>query len=365
MRYLLLLVSCVAWGQAWYPATPNLDIAGTANPTITLNTTGQIYSVCGYVWTPSAASKNIDKVGTLFASVSKGGGSALTLSLQDVSTAAGPPVRPDGTPDQTAALSNASISAAFIMSPSLSAQRSVSYGSLLCVAIEFDGAGRLGSDSFGIAANPRSSTNVIGMPNTVLFTGGSWASQNRMPLVVFEFSDGTWGTLDGSTPMSAANTTVAYNSGSASDEYALKFSPPVNGTIDAVQVALAAASGANFDIVLYSGTTALATTSIDYHYWDGSSVFGGAQIPITPTTVSAGTTYYISVKPTTTNNVTLNNYVMSSANYWNTQPQTWIRSSRVDGGAWSDATTTRPSILFRFTPSAGGSSAGGAYVVAQ
>ncbi len=367
MRYLLLLVSCVAWGQSWYPSLPDGYNTNQSMTNSVIDATGEKVAACGNVWTPTSGSKSIHKVGFMFgSSITKAGGSALTLSLQDVDLATGPPIQPDGTPDQTVAIANASIAAStFLLSGALSADRSISFGDLVCVVIEFDGAGRLGADSITMASITRNGANIAVYPSVSLLAP-TWADVPRAPIILFEFSDGTYGTLDGSFPFSAFNTTVAYNSGSGADEYALKFTVPTSGTITGVGISATLASGANTDIVLYSGTTALASVSIDQNNWT-PTLSGNGFITFPATSVSAGTTYYIAVKPTTTNNVTLGGFTVGNSAYLGALPQGtgYIRSSRVDAGSWSDTATVVPSIRFRFTPSSSGGSSGGAYVVAQ
>ena len=368
MRYLLLLVSCVAWGQAGYiPAWPDGSFTNQSISSQTIDATGEKVSYCGTNYAPDGASHSIRKVGVYFNTVVKAGGSALTLSLQDPSTSTGPPMQPDGTQDQTVAISNASIaSTTFVLSGALSADRAVAFGEAVCVVVEFDGSGRLGSDSFGLGSTSRGSGNPATFAETALFTA-SWASASRLPIVIFEYSDATYGTLDGASVFSAANTSVAYNSGSATDEYALKFTVPMNGYIDGVFLNISIAAGADFDVVLYSGTTSLASKSIDANWWSVVVNGLGGLIAFPKTTVSTGTTYYLSVKPTTANNVTLGGYTVASAAYLAAMPQGtgYIRSGRVDAGSWSETSTVLPSIRFRFTPTANSGAASGAYVVAQ
>lgn len=365
MRTFLFLLSVCCFGQAWFPSVPNAIGSNLSTTAQVIDATGEKVSFCGSVWTPDNGTKSIRKVGILFGSSNtKAGGSALTLSLQDPSTSAGPPMQPDGTQDQTVAIGNAAIvNSTFLLTGALSADRSTAFGANLCVVVEFDGAGRLGADSIQIAAIQKYAQTVV--PTTALFTA-SWADSARLPIVLFEFSDGSYGTLDGAMIFSAYNTAVAYNSGSAADEYALKFSPAVSGTINGVQVNLTAATSADFDIVLYQGTTALATVSVDQNTWTPSvGGFGFEAFP--PTAVSAGTTYYLAIKPTTANNVTLGGVTVASNSYLGATPQGtgWVRSSRVDGGSWTDTTTIMPNISFRLTASGSGSSSAGSYVVAQ
>lgn len=365
MRPFLFILSVCCWGQAWFPTVPNAIGSNAYTTAQVIDATGEKVSFCGYHWTPTGTTKSIRKTGILFGQFNtKAGGSALTLSLQNPSTSAGPPFQPDGTQDETVEISNASIvSSTFLLSGALSADRSTAYGEPLCVVTEFNGSGRLGADSIQISSIQKYAQTAV--PTTALFTA-SWADSARLPIVLFEYSDGTYGTLDGAMIFSAYNTSVSYNNSSGSDEYALKFSPTTNGTLDAVQVNLTAATGANFDVVLYQGTTALATVSVDQNNWT-STVSGFGFISFPPTSISSGTTYYLAVKPTTTNNVTLAGVTVASNSYLGATPQGtgWVRSSRVDAGSWTDTTTVLPNISFRMTATAGGSSSAGAYVVAQ
>lgn len=360
------LLFCAALSaQSWYPSIPDTGAnSGSALTSICqIDATGEKCAMCGSVWTPNGGAKSIDKVGLMFGStVTKAGGSALTLSLQDATTASGPPIQPDGTQDQTVAVPNASMAAStFLLSASLSSQRAVTHGAIVCAVTEFDGSGRLGSDSINFSAVPRNSGNPASFPSLVHFTS-SWASTNRLPIIVFEFSDGSYGTLDGASPISSYNSTTAINTGTTPDEHSQKFTVPTSGYIDGVGVSLSAvATGADFDIVLYDGTTALNSISVDSNALDGSGSSGLITLAFPKTTVTAGTTYYFAVKPTTANSVSTLSGLVGSAAYWDALPQgqTWIRSHRTDAGAWSDTATARLFLRFRFTPvaSAGGTHA--------
>lgn len=366
MRFIIFLLAAFsAWGQGYIPSYWNDFSAGaSASGAMVIDATGEKGAACGTVYIPDGTSRSIRKVGIGFQTVVKAGGSALTLSLQNVSASAGPPAQPDGTQDQTVAISNASISSSsFLLTDALSADRSVGNGDLMCVVVEFDGSGRLGSDSFQLST-------FVSIITSTLFASadlntGSWAVINaRQPVVLFEFSDGTYGTLDGASIFTSHSTTVAYNSGSSPDEYGLKFTVPAAGFVDGVTLYLTSSSSSNFDVVLYSGTTALATVSIDGNQW-GTLTSTPGFVTITRTAVSPGTTYFIGIKPTTANSVTLAGFTVADNAYLGAANATGlIRSSRTDAGAWSDTTTVVPAIKVRYTP-ASSSAGGGSFVVAQ
>lgn len=369
MRYLILLVSCVAWGQAWYPSFPNHEQAGATITNQTIDAANEKIAFCGFVWTPAGASKSIRNVGIRTGStITKSGGSGLTVSLQDISTSAGVPIQPDGTQDQTVAVSNANIPAVstWYTTGNLSADRSVAHGDPLCVVTEFDGSGWQASDVITLSTAGYDSGNPTGVSTASLFTG-TWAASSRQPLLFFVFSDGTYGSLDGSMS-SNPGSTVTYNSSTAGgDEYSLKFVFGVSGSIDGV-MANGNFTSSDFDIVLYNGTTALTTKSIDANWVGPLNSRQPFFVSFPKTSVTAGVTYYLSVKPTTTTNLTLVSIgAVSSVSQWNAMPtgQTWHRAKRVDSGAWTDETTERPAVWVRFTADTSSGTSGGAFVVTQ
>jgi hypothetical protein len=122
---------------------------GFAN-SLLIDATGEKIAFIGRFWNKDRATKNITKVGFCFGAVTKAGGSGLTVSLQNVNLGAGPPFRPDEIQDQTVAIANGDAAFAtntWYQTAALSTNRTVAFGELLAVVIEYNGAGRLGSDS--------------------------------------------------------------------------------------------------------------------------------------------------------------------------------------------------------------------------
>lgn len=319
-----------------------------------IDATGEKFAWIGRVWNKDRATKSIRKVHFCFGTVVKAGGSGLTLSLQNVDLANGPVYRPDGTPDQTVAIANgdaAFASNTWYTTGNLSADRSVTFGELIAVVIEYDGSGRLGADAVNIRGIPPAGAASRNLASgSALFTA-SWAVVNATPNVILEFTDGTFGTLDGAYPLSAT-ASVAFNSGSAADEIALQFTPTFNGKIDGASVAMSAAAGADFDVVLYEGTTARATASFDAEVVEGSNSPRLLIAPLSEVSIAAGVTYYLSLKPTTANNVTIYYFDVAAAGHFQAHEadSTWIYNTRVDAGAWGTATATRrPFMCVRFS----------------
>lgn len=338
----------------YLPSIPDGVKGATASPgftsTLLIDATGEKIAFCGRVWWPNRqATRNIRRVGFLFGTIVKAGGSALTISLQDVNLAAGPPIQPDGTQDQTVAITNADAAFAtdtWYRSGVLSVDRSVAFGELLSVVLEYDGAGRLGVDSVILKGLTADVAGHHHQASSVLFTTG-WTVVTVTPNIILEFDDGTFGTLSGSFPCSALGT-IAYNSGSTPDENCLEGSFPFPCKVDGALIPFLPGAGgaAAADIVAYDGTTAITngTVSIDPQAVEATNtqrqldVTFGAEL-----TFAANTIYRLAVKPTTVNNVTVYFFDVADANHLTCHDGgiAFVLNSRTDAGAWGTATATR------------------------
>ena len=325
-------------GMEW-PPVPGMDPDSGFQST-TLDATGEKVAWCGPVWFEGAGPKNITKVGWRFNTHVVAGGSGATLSLQNVSTAAGAPIQPDGTPDQTVAVTLPG-TAGWFKSNALSATRSVNKGEMLAVVLEFNGGGRLGADTIIVQnieqVGPVGRSLNAGLS---LFTA-SWVIETCHPCILLEFDDGTFGRILGGYP-SSTKATHTYNSGSASDEYALRVDPPVSMEVDGFwMLAKPAANTADFDVVLYEDSTTLETVSFDANAIDTADIRVLRGAFQTVRTLRPGKIYRLSLKPTTANNVSLYSLTMDAAAHRQALPggEAVARSDRADGGAWTDDTT--------------------------
>lgn len=332
---------------SFHPEIPTF-ISGTAI-TAAIDATGEKYSWTGSVYYHgSAATKDIEGVGFLFGTVTKGGGSAMTVSLQTAATAAGPPFQPDETQDQTVAIANADagfVTGAWYNTGNLSANRTVSKGEVISVVIEYDGSGRLSTDTVSLSNYTANEGRFGGLAGGLAHkTGGTWALHAGVMNILLRFSDGTYGTLDGGAPTSVLATAVSFDSGSAADEHALHFQVPVECKCDGAWVLmLFAASTSNCDIVLYEGTTPRATASIDANTIAGTAITRLVRVSFAEVTIAANTDYYLSVKPTTTDNVSIYYFDVSAASHLQAHAggEAFNYSTRVNGGSWAAATATR------------------------
>lgn len=324
-----------------------------------IDATGEKLAFVGTVsWADkTVSSRAIRNVSFLPGALTTAGGSGLTLSLQDIDLANGPIFRPDGTADQTVSfLASAMTANTFYTTPNLSADRTVSLGDLLCVVLEFDGAGRLGSDAVNVI---HSTLNPYDRGGQIFFNGTTWSNLGANGCV-FTFADGAVGILAPSFPVSTNASAFNYSSASTPDEHALRFTPPYTCKIDALWASAAPSSGAaNLDFVLYSGTTALVTASVDANTARSTNTLL-LEVPIAETTLTGGATYRIAVKPTTTTNVSLRYYEVASSAIRACLPEatTCGYSSRTDAGSWTDNDLRIPLIGVRLSsiepPSGGG-----------
>jgi hypothetical protein len=331
-----------------------------------IDATGEKFAYLGRVFFPArTGTKDIRKVHFLFGTVTKAGGSALTVSLQDVDLTAGPPHRPDGTQDQTVAIANADAGFAsntWYTTGNLSADRTVTFGDYVAVVVEYDGSGRLSSDAVNFSGLSAQATAAgIPAPGPVLFTS-SWATVNARNGVVLEFSDGTFGCLDDAGFASATSNTGNINTGTTPDEVALKFTPTFDCKIDGgyMEIDPENAGASNFDVVLYEGTTPLQTVSVDAQTL-GQAVSHLAIISIPEQELAAGTAYYLAYKPTTASSSNVAYFDVADANHLSVLGggTAWHYATRVDGGAWTATTTRRPNFGIRISAIDDGTGSGG------
>lgn len=342
----------------WLPPRGYNSLTSTSwSSSALIDATGEKIACIGRVWNPASTTKSIRKVGFPFGSVTKAGGSGLTLSLQDVDLTSGPAYRPDGTQDETYAIANGNSSFAsntWFMSGDLSADRSVAFGELIAVVLEYDGSGRLGSDSVVMRGPNGGQGRQLGR---ALYTA-SWAAIDGCPAILFEFSDGTYGSFDAGMPLSEPIAQLSYGSTSNPDEYALKFTPPFNCKCDGAWLLFYGNTG-DADIVLYEGTTSLVSVSLDANA--AYSAFNNDTLVTFPEqSLTAGTTYYLAVKPTTSTAVQPFDIAVANSAYWQAFPggADFSYATRVDGGAWSANAARRLVAGVRLYPTASGGSGG-------
>lgn len=320
---------------------------------------------CGFVSLSGSSPKTLQNIHIMIGAVTKTGGTDLRIGMQDVSTTTGPPMQPDGTwasgGTAYATVGDGSITAnTWLRSGTVAGTLSVSNGDTWCIVVEPENYA--GSDSYALRSIGVKSI-WSGIADS--YNGSAWSSSGT-GLHLLEFTDGTYGSIGLGTPLSTVGGAVTYNSSSSPDEYALKITPSVSMSVVGMcaENPYSTATG-DLDWVLYQDTTAIATVSIDAN----SLLSTSATVPTcvifaSSVTISAGSTYYAAIKPTTTNNVRIAYNAASDSTYWSVYGGgTNVNySTRTDAGAWSDTDTRRIAIWLL---TAGAGVTGGSFVVAQ
>lgn len=202
-------------------------------------------------------------------------------------------------------------------------------------------------------------SSSVGFPYVDHFTA-SWGKQTGvLPVVSLEYSTALYNYIEGVYPvLTVTNTT--YNTGSAADEIALRFQLPFPARLSCFNIRMTPGTAADFDVILYTGTTATETYS-----WDGDVRAGGANFHrgcfTTPRDIAANTAYRVALKPTTATSIVLQRWTTSTAATMGMigGGVQFYESTRVDAGAWTDTTTNRPMIYLGFDQLDAGAGGGG------
>lgn len=350
----------------WLPALHHTQGgAGVASTLSTVDATGELAVWLGRMWNPTRSTKSVRKVHFLPATVVSAGGSVMTISLQNVDAVNGPGYRPDGTPDQTvAAALNTMASNTYFTSGNFDADRSVNFGELLAVVIEFDSGGRLGADSL-IVSN-MSHSNSGQHSGVATFVASAWGVPSAVNNLLLEMSDGTFGLLTPGWVYSSSASGAVSESGTP-DEAALEFQLPINCKLDGVYIpGYRNVSSTNVDLVLYDAADGVVNSlSHDGNISHSTASNRPWETPFPESEILADTTYRMSIKPTTAGGGSHQYQFtdVAAAAHLDVLPggQKWKLATRTNGGAWTTTATRRPAIGLRLSaidiPVGGGSSA--------
>lgn len=184
-------------------------------------------------------------------------------------------------------------------------------------------------------------------------TGATFAKQDYVPLFAYESASKIYG-----YPGTDGDTTQ-FSSDSTPNEYALNFSLSSSFcstfTLKGAQfVGRTDAATKTFKVLLYSGTSVIATVGPDSGAFDsdalvansGYRAFRGLFTDTTLPTLTCGSTYRISLQPQeTASNVNLNSIIVNANSDLAAWPGGigWYLSTRT-GAGWTDVTTKRPLI---------------------
>ena len=229
-------------------------------------------------------------------------------------------------------------------------------GDVIAAVVEFDGTeGSLNLVSESIIGGGTPS----GFPYVGLYTT-AWTKTANFPILAIEYSDGSYYYI-GAIPASVSDS-INYNNGSTPDEYALRINVPFPLRVWGAWVYADIDNAA--DVVLYEGTTAQRTISLSSAN-RASTSFAPFRFPFTSSfTLSANTTYYLSLKPTTASNIYINRMTMNTAAAMGQLPLgiNAYQATRTDAGSWSTDAAVRPwmgLLVDGIDDGAGGAGGGG------
>lgn len=332
-----------------------------------IDATGEKLAFVGRFEHPERVGKDISRVQLRWGTVTKAGGSGLTISLQDVLLGSGSPMRPDDTQDQTVAVANGDAGFAsntWYRSGALSANRTVAHGALLAVVIEYDGSGRLGADAVNVSCMGGLAAAGERANAATMLKTASWAKSNNFPNVVLECSDGTFGTMHGAFPVKDYNQVTATSTGNPK-EIGMEFSWPAPIKIDSVITHANIQSGGDIDWVLYdSSDTVLETVVFDQDTDMGNGFNRHGTWPFSgEKTIAKNGLYYLVGKAVNATGFGLSYLDVDNAAHWelhgigdNAQ---WVQRNTVGSGAWTKTATRRPIMGFRISSMDDGAGGGG------
>ena len=226
-------------------------------------------------------------------------------------------------------------------------------GNTIAAVIQFDST--VGS----VAINCASGVDIA-FPYTDFYST-SWTKAGSAAYLTIGYSDGTYEPIF-LLPVNSQTTYTNFNSSSVPDERALRFSLPYPVTVQGFWGDFG--YGANFDIVLYEGTTALLTYSVVNVNKQAGSQYG-TYLFNSSVNLSKDTVYRLAIKPTTTTNVSVLEITVNTAAMLDmlSGGQAFHFSSRADAGAWSDTTTRRPIMGLILSAADDGVGGGGGMIV--
>ncbi len=339
--------------------TVNLDYtAGSFGTNAVITAAGQLIGMIGSVWHPTVKTGtiNIRKVhfrcGAITANY--GAGTQHRVSLQNVSSTAGPPYQPDGSQDQFYDFKTATTTLtqnAWNTTGALSADRAVdlSADSLgdtnsrwLAVVWEYQAF----SASDSLIVSTYTYAGVVygtgGLGGNPLLNTASWALvSQRMNNVLLECDDGTFAFLMPSAVFSALNF-ISVGNAAAVRRAGVRFKVPTQRTIDRASLAIACPNGADGSIVLYDsdGTTILASVDVDNDAVAAVNANTHVHVAFQPVTLLANTYYRLAFVSTSATTATVPTFDVNAVAHMDGMYLGQNASYTAhDGANWAETTT--------------------------
>lgn len=339
-------------GGMWWPRL--LYRGGTFVAASVMDAANEALHMTGHVVIPGGGSKTISAAGggKIFwtpggSNVFSNASTNLRIGLQDPDTTTSP-IRGDGTFDVYADL----VGGTDTITNYGPRQDAMESGSKTLsdrdiVTIAFTMTARGGTDAVYVYTSyltfPQNSNMLL---PTVSQSTGSWAATNLGSIGGIVFDDGTVGWIDLMSPVSDDGS-IAYNSGSATDEYGNAFTVLGEIEIDALGAMMTMSSAsADWEFCLYSdpmgSPTLIEAVTMDATYLYVSTTMRNITATLSSRRTLSPGTYGITIRPTTANNVTIGDHELVVPGFSKGRsPGTSYAIGRADNsGAFSNIYTT-------------------------
>ncbi len=323
------LPSPIAWpeAQVW---------AGAGTPVFVLTLVDDVNEAAAFILRVYKAG-NIRKIGFRLGTVNIG--ATIAIRVETVSNTGNP----------TNTLWGTNTSATLIVTAAdtdtwkwvtLTADAVVVVGDILAVKFNFS----VGTD-FEITTSIGNFGRPTGIPYSLfLSTAGVWTRTSSVINIGLEYSDATRPFFN-SAPTLTVGSTRTFNSGSSPDEIGIRLKVPMGCKATGAIVRVGEGASTTYDVILYnSASSALATVTIDADISSAPAATGPIYVPFgAPVTIGGNSLYRLVVRPTTTDDVLLEEYSVDSAGTFEQHAGgvEVYSTERTDAGAWTDTTTSR------------------------
>jgi hypothetical protein len=322
----MALVDLAGWARVGFPLGATNENFATATTTYVLDASGEIAAVIFKA--PKTGS--IDRVTAHVGAVGNTPDNGLRASLQNVNLTTGVN---DGTPDENATIASGSV-AVGLLEWTLSASRSVTINEEVAVVIDIPTF--TAGDSVTIT-HQSTGGNSVGFPYGIAATSSKQSS--AMPMLAVRYTTGEWYLLTPWFNLFSSTTTFNIDNGTTPDEVGLAFTLPWNAKLAEAQWSIAVqATTSDFDIVLYDASNTVLSTSSEEGHIVASTSARRYLTMFDHVTLTAGALYRLVIKPTTTNNVSLNYGVVPSGDLFLASQTGGVAyaTARTDAGAWTN-----------------------------
>lgn len=331
---------------SWYGQRAPASVAGA--PTFTSVTTLSASTHKYGIVFPAPKDGDLDRFGIRIGTVTVAPANGLRFGFQDPDASYDPDETNDAYADVTAGIAtNAFLTPTGYMGSTgtgSGTRKSVTAGQIICATIEFTSF--TAGDSLQMSqVNPEAAPQTYNVYSDAKVTG-AWVKGTNLrgiPIGLLYDGDSEYTVIgpEQYVPYSVFTNETAYGSGSTPDERALRFTVDqdcvINGLFYYCDIDNAA------DLVLYAGTTPLVTSSLSSANRTAANV-GEYRVAIAETSLTAGTEYFLSLKPTTASTVQMRTFsVDSNAHMGGAEGGAdWYYAERTDLGSWSPTDTKRP-----------------------